>query len=325
MSSPTGESVIQRYYPIPNLDFRAFWDICSHFQRVNKEFHVITYTVEGEHSTVVKDEPDVSVILREINSAQQKATKIVARFYTADEMLSNEYGNSKLMYLPSLNDFQQAGLYYYSDVGDKLTLYKFEKILYANYEMEEEGETQIEFGVPCEVLSVVVDMRGFSAFCEQPNIESPYTCGLMTSFYHMVRTAFIRYPPEMMKFLGDGVLAIWQTTSVDRQIAIEVCLEGVQSLNQKWAEVRRGPHFSHGAPKDIGAGLCFGLASKITVGDDYIGRPINIASRLCSVCPPGHAYIDKSVPGVSAEPNLKEVRVRIKSFGDYPVWALYTD
>ncbi len=318
-------TALQRHYPIPNLNFRDFWDICSHYQRVNKAFRITSYTVEGEQGTLVQDESDVSVILRTLSTAKQRVTKIVARFYTADKAGESGGANCRLMYLPALNDYQEAGLYYFSDSSNKLTLYRFEEVLYANYEMDDPGDTDIEFGTPCEVLAAVVDMRGFSSFCEQPNIESPYTCGLMTAFYHMVRSAFFRYPPDMMKFLGDGVLSTWQTSSEDREIAVRICIDGVKSLNQKWAEVRRGPHFSHGAPKDIGCGMCFGLASRITVGDDYLGRPINIASRLCSVCPPGHAYVDKSVPGVTSDPNIKEARVRIKSFGDYPVWSLYTD
>lgn len=319
-----GAPVMQRFYPIANLNFRDFWDICSHFQRVNKQYHVITYTVEGDQTVLAQDETDVSVILRKLSQTREQVRKIVARFYTHAEAVGRDYGNSKLMYLPALSDFQEPGLYYYSDSATKLSLYKFEDILYSNYQFHDAKEADVEFGVPCEVLAAVVDMRGFSAFCEQPNIESPYTCGVMTAFYHMVRNSLNRYPPEMIKFLGDGVLTVWQTGADDRSVAIEVCMEGILSLNRTWAEVRKSPHFTHGAPKDIGVGISFGLASRISVGNDYIGRPINLASRLCGVCQAGQALIDKSVPGISGERNCKEVRVRIKSFGDYPIWSMMT-
>lgn len=315
--------MIHRFYPLENLNFRDFWDICSHLQRVAREFHLVTYSIEGEREFLAEEESDVAVILRRLSTSHEQIRRMTARFYRDQSAVGRDYGNSKLVYLPSLADFQEAGLYFYSDTSTKLTLYKFEDILYSNYEMVIKREPEIEFGVPCEVLAAVIDMRGFSVFCEQPNIESPYTCGLMTAFYHTVRSSFVRYPPEMMKFLGDGVLSVWETAAEDRQIAIDVCLEGIRSLNQKWTEVRKGPHFTHGAPKDLGTGMSFGLASKISVGDDYIGRPINLASRLCAVCPAGTAYLDKSVPSVSSEPNIKDTKVRIKSFGEFPVWALF--
>ena len=129
----------------------------------------------------------------------------------------------------------------------------------------------------------------------------------------------------MIKFAGDGVLAIWETSPEDRQVAIDVCVEGMISLNSKWQTVRRNPHFSHGAPEDIGVGISFGLASRLTIDNDYIGRPINIASRLCGVCSGGRVYIDKSVPSISREFEKRDTRVRIKSYGEYGVWMISSD
>lgn len=125
----------------------------------------------------------------------------------------------------------------------------------------------------------------------------------------------------MVKFLGDGVLAVWQTTSKDRQVAIEVCLEGLNRLPVTWRQIISGPEFSHGAPEHIGSGLSFGLASKLSIDQDYIGRPINLASRLCGLCPPARTYIDISVPGMS-ELGLRQSSVRVKSFGDQKIWLM---
>lgn len=318
----TAANSIQRHYPIPGLNFRDIWDICSHFQRVNPEYQVVRYSIEGNNGLIVNKESDVAEILKKLSRAPDQIRKYEARFYGPDGEEATTPGKSKLMYLPALSDFQAAGLYYYAEGATKLRVYNFEDLLYSNYELDDSGEPAIEFGLPCEVLAVCIDMRGFSEFCEQPNIESPYTCGLMTSFYHTVKSGFIRFQPDMMKFLGDGVLAIWQTSSEDRQIAVEVSLDAISTLNRNWRRVQRGPHFSHGAPKDVGCGMSFGLASKISVGNDYLGRPINLASRLCSSCPPGQAYIDKTVPGVTGTLNILETKVRIKSYGDHSVWLM---
>ena len=61
-----------------------------------------------------------------------------------------------------------------TNAASKLTLFKFEDLIFNNYDLADTIESSIEFGHPCEILVSSIDMRGFSTFCEQPNIESPY-------------------------------------------------------------------------------------------------------------------------------------------------------
>lgn len=318
---------IQRHYSLKGLNFRDFWDLCCFYQRVNPEFATISYTIDGFKTYVVLEETDVATVLRKLADNKDRIRKYVARFFRGSagigvrEPAAGTEGSTELVYRPQPYDDHRAGLYFYSDNVTKLSLFRFENLIYSNYELEETTEPQIEFGQPCEVVSAVIDMRGFSVFCEKPNIESPYTCGLMTAFYHMCKTSFQRYPPELLKFLGDGVLAVWQTTVEDRTVAIETAIAGTVGLNSKWQQIRRNPHFKHGAPEDIGCGLSFGLASKITIENDYIGRPVNLSSRLCGVCPGGKVLVDRAFD-VPEEYDKKEQRVRIKSYGEYPVWIL---
>ncbi|MDX2110509.1 MAG: adenylate/guanylate cyclase domain-containing protein [Verrucomicrobiota bacterium] len=317
------QALVQRHYQLDNLNFRDFWDVCSHFQHTHEDYKHVAYTLEGAHGLIAADEWDVSVVLKKISSSRDQPRMFLAKFYRTEIDFDRDHSDARLTYFTESVGSMAAGLHYYNETSTKLSVYNFENILYTNYELLNFlPEPESGFGTPCEVLAVVIDMRGFSTFCEQPNIESPYTCGLMTAFYNMVSHAFIRFPPDMIKFLGDGVLALWQTTPEDRAVAIEVCMDGIGSLNRRWADIRRAPQFTHGAPKDIGSGLSFGLASKLSVGNDYIGRPINLASRLCGVCQPGQALIDKAVPGITADPHTKEVKVRIKSFGDYQAWSI---
>ena len=315
-------TAIKRLYKVPELDF---WDICSHYQKVRPEYGHISYTLDTRDNHIVQEEADIGVVLSKINQSGERIRKYVARFSKGAGQPHGENNSTELVYRPEAFDSHKAGLSFSTDSMSKLALFKFEDQIYSNYSAADTHPFNIEFGKPCEVLSSVIDMRGFSTFCEQPNIESPYTCGLMSSFYHMVGNSVFKFPPELIKFAGDGVLAIWETSPEDRQVAIDVCVEGMISLNSKWQTVRRNPHFSHGAPEDIGVGISFGLASRLTIDNDYIGRPINIASRLCGVCPGGRVYIDKSVPSISNEFEKKDTRVRIKSYGDYGVWMISSD
>ena len=313
--------LIHRHYAIPSLDFRDFWDICSHYLGVHPKYRTILYSIDGFSGPICEDESDLSKVLRLIALQKNDVRRYVARYYLSPNSEPGDYGNAKMEYLPQSHDFQPAGLHFYTDTDSKLLIYQFEDFIYNGYSFEEADTAEIEYGLPCEVLATVIDIRGFSSFCEQPDIESPYTCGLMTAFYNMVRTGFKRYPPELVKFLGDGVLAVWQTGSKDRRIAIETCLEGLKQMPVTWRGLARGAEFTHGAPEGIGSGVSFGLASKISIDKDYIGRPINLASRLCSVCPPAKAYIARNVPDVD-DFEVKPLSVRLKSYGEQKVWLM---
>lgn len=314
-------SLLHRHYSITSLNFRDFWDICSHYQRIHPKYRSILYTVDGFGANICQDEPDVSHVLQEIANHDGQVQRYIGRYYISPYSEPGDYGNAKIIYLPEAYDFLEKGLHFYTDSENKYLLYQFEDFIYNGYTFEEAAQVEIEYGLPCEVLASVIDMRGFSSFCEQPAIESPYTCGLMTAFYSMVRKGFKRYPPDLVKFLGDGVLAVWQTTSKDRKLAIEVSLEGLREMPMTWRQLIRGPEFTHGAPEGIGSGVSFGLASKISIDDDYIGRPINVASRLCGVCPPGKTYVSRSVPDIENY-DLKPFSTRLKSYGEQKIWLM---
>ncbi len=314
-------ATIIRHYPISDLSFRDFWDICSRFQTIHPEYRHVYFTVDGFESFLVLDEPEVSKVLKKLEGKEKRVRKYSARFYTSRTQHTEGYGVSELQYRPHTYDRYLQGLSFYSDSVGKSSYYHFEEEIYTAYPFTENNEPEVEFGKPCEVLALVIDIRGFSLFCEKPDIESPYICGLMSAFYNMTSRSLQRFPPEMIKFLGDGVLAIWETTPADREIAVHTALTAALDLRNKWAMVKDSPHFTHGAPEGIGAGICFGLASHLEIGNDYIGRPINIASRLCSVCPGNRVYVDRSVPNIPLSLKKDEYVAHIKPYGRHNIWS----
>ncbi len=314
----TGQAVT-RHYPLPPIDFADFWDICGTFMRVHPGLSHIRYTIEGNESTLADREADVSKILERLHRKPQGILLMEAEF----EGPNTREGHSRAVYRPVSVEDEPAGLTLTSQNISKLQLYQFESLLYDKYNLDEQIHATVKFGQPCEVLAAIIDLRGFSQFCEKPSIESPYTCGLMHSFYQAVRHSYIKYPPELLKFLGDGVLALWETTAEDREVAIDICLSGSLDIHNQWQVVRRSSQFTHGAPEEVAIGISFGLASRLPEVGDYIGRPINIASRLSSVCPGGQLFIDKSVPSIGPEYAKDDATAHIKSFGRYYIWRIH--
>lgn len=314
-----------KHYPIEISDFTDFWDLCGHFLKVHPQCSDIVYSVMGAQDPIAENERDVSTVLKQLQLADEEVRFFKAHLVSRAMSSSELTENPEIVYCPHSHDAMEQGLVFKSYSLSKLALYEFENILFEKYGGKNDGLPDIEFGKPCEILAAIIDLRGFSTFCEKPNIESPYTCGLMFSFYQLVSQAFYKYPPELIKYLGDGVLAVWETNFEDREVAIDICLEGAMELSSKWNVVRRSPQFSHGAPEEVAIGISFGLASQLPCTEDYIGRPINIASRLCSVCPGGDIFIDKSVPSINPSFAKEDTSAHIRSFGRYYIWRVRGD
>lgn len=313
------QHIPDRHLPIRDLDFTDFWDICGCYMRAHPKLTRVEYWIDTEDGPLVEQEADVGMILKSLNHAESPITRYLARFR---ERQSDDSEATEIIYVTDASGADDFGLYFRAADLPKRQRYEFEDYLNEKFSLEETAEPKIQFGTPCEILAAVIDLRGFSVFCEKPNVESPYACALIHSFYQIVRRSMHKYPPETIKFQGDGVLTIWETTTDDREVAITTCLNGAMELNSLWQVMRKSAQFSHGTPEDVAIGISFGLASVLPDIKDYIGRPVNVASRLCSVCPGGEIFVDKSLPGITPDIPKQEASAFIKSFGRYYLWRI---
>lgn len=311
---------IQQHYPLSNLDFRSIWDITSHFIGSHPALQFVVYTVETAGGPIVSEESDVSLILQTIARCSEPIDSIRVRL--TPEAGDQDMPSAELAYFSREGVHFKPGLTLTSSASTKLSVYRFESKLFEHYEDLRETEPQVKFGDPCEILAAVVDIRGFSHFSERPNIESPYLCGVMGAFYQIIQRSFAKYSPEMIKFMGDGVLAVWQTTFEDRQYAVDAALDGCLHLNRRYQRLRQSPHFTEGTPDSLGVGISIGLGSKLPFDGDYIGRPINVATRLCGVCPGGKVFVDQAVPNIDPNIEKRETTVEVKTYGKYYLWSI---
>ena len=311
---------IHRHYPLTHLDFRSVWDITSHFIGSHPALKHVVYSVETDKTPIVTEESDVSLILQEIARCGEPIESIRVRLMLEED--AQDMPSAELVYHANEGIHHKPGLTLNSSASTKLTVYRFESKLFEHYEDLRETEPQVKFGDPCEILAAVVDIRGFSHFSERPNIESPYLCGVMGAFYQIIQRSFAKYSPEMIKFMGDGVLAVWQTTFEDRQFAVDAAVDGCLHLNHRYQRLRQSPHFTEGTPDSLGVGISIGLGSKLPFDGDYIGRPINVATRLCGVCPGGKVYVDQAVPNIDPNIEKRETSVEVKTYGKYYLWSI---
>ncbi|MFP4283369.1 MAG: hypothetical protein ACLFU2_12160, partial [Opitutales bacterium] len=116
---------LHRHYAIPDLNFRDFWDICSHYQRTQAKYRSILYTVEGYGRFLIENEAEVSAVLQVIAENRGQVRRFIARFYLSPLTEPGDYGNAKIEYLLVSVDFLAPGLHFYSPDDDKLLVYRF--------------------------------------------------------------------------------------------------------------------------------------------------------------------------------------------------------
>lgn len=111
-----------------------------------------------------------------------------------------------------------------------------------------------------------VDVTGFTEFCDRQGEHA--AIALLTRFRTIVRDVVGRRGVRVGKWLGDGVMVV----GVDEGPAVATVAEVVLRCSAIGI--------------DTHAGIATGTVL-LFEGDDYIGRPVNLAARLCDAAEPG--------------------------------------
>jgi class 3 adenylate cyclase len=146
-----------------------------------------------------------------------------------------------------------------------------------------------------EGLAVILDLKDFTGFCDQrdPHHEVPkFLDKFVKWFFRALGTELLdhydrddavvwSHLPIFGKFLGDGVLLLWEATDLSKEArrnlvqAFDVICNDYERvfLRKVKAEFTR-------PPSKLRCGIAQGQVTSIAGGKDYVGLCINIASRL---------------------------------------------
>jgi len=160
------------------------------------------------------------------------------------------------------------------------------------------------------------DMRDFTSLTAAMSAED--ATALLNDYYDCVVPAIEANEGEVLKFMGDGVLAIFRAEhdggGASRR-ALQAAQDGLQDV------AKRGPQ---GQPAfEVGYALHFGEVAYGNVGSgerlDYtvIGRDVNLASRLAGLC----GKLEKTVL-VSRDFRNKLGQAEFVSCGEHPIKGL---
>jgi class 3 adenylate cyclase len=125
-----------------------------------------------------------------------------------------------------------------------------------------------------------LDVCGFTKYTERcGNLEA---IGLLRTFRELTRDVAARRGVRIAKWLGDGVMLV----SVDAGPVAATAVELSSRIEAEGIALRGG----------VASGSCL-----LFEGDDYIGRCVNMASRLSDVAGPGEVLSDGNTASLAPD------------------------
>ncbi|OVE75581.1 hypothetical protein BVX97_04125 [bacterium E08(2017)] len=163
-------------------------------------------------------------------------------------------------------------------------------------------------GVHMNGLAAIFDLEGFTSFCSQPDPQlyvPQYLDDMLKWLFKRVSENFRKETveeevvlwgkfPFFAKFMGDGILFIWDTTGLGPaslgNIIINIYKTSVAYEREFLPEVSK--KYSK-IPKRMRCGIARGQVFAIGEGKDFIGSCINQASRLQKISHLSFAFAQK--------------------------------
>jgi adenylate cyclase len=128
------------------------------------------------------------------------------------------------------------------------------------------------------------DMRDFTGL--SAHLSEEHATALVNDYYDCIVPPIDERGGEVLKFLGDGILAIFRT---GKESDSEACLRAFAAARAGLLRVA-GHNAASNSPFGVGIALHFGHAAFGNVGSgarlDYtvIGRDVNLAARIAGLC-----------------------------------------
>lgn len=193
-------------------------------------------------------------------------------------------------------------------------------------------DKSIVFGAICAIF----DLEGFTNFCKQidPHLSTPiFLSHFLDWFFQKIKSETKQADhaegietwhnlPILTKFLGDGVLVIWDIKDMDsvgQANIIISCKEICRSYaNEFFPDIKRKVTE---APSKLRCGIAKGNIFSVGNANDFVGPCINFASRLQKLPGTSFAFLDR---GFNAEENFRKdefklfvmKKIRVRGIGD---------
>jgi class 3 adenylate cyclase len=152
------------------------------------------------------------------------------------------------------------------------------------------GPLRRDYGETIQAALLFADLRGFTALSEAE--PAAMVIAALNAWFDRIAGATHAYGGEVLKFIGDGLLAIFPVTGDSPRDACRAALQAVQAARAGMAHLCKTREQQGLRPLAFGAALHLGdvFWGNIGAADrlDFtaIGPAVNLASRLEGLCKP---------------------------------------
>ena len=197
---------------------------------------------------------------------------------------------------------------------------------------------------PIQALSVMFDLEGFTKFCKQidPQLAVPeFLSKFLKWMFNQIKKelieetvdeGYIAYAdlPFLSKFMGDGVLFLWDTKDMDEDEITNIVvsmLEICEVYNSKF--VSEIEYDIVDSPKKLRCGIARGTIYTVGNGNDFVGPCINVSARLQKLNNLGFCFsrrgIDPKFMAKSYKDKFEIKKVDIRGIGETELVCVLKD
>jgi class 3 adenylate cyclase len=180
--------------------------------------------------------------------------------------------------------------------SEKVIKKYFSRNLYNKINTQRGETVHTGHGVEDDIVIMFIDIRGFTTISEKMKAEE--VVKLLNVYYEKAVNIVIGNDGTLDKYIGDAMFIYWGHPNKHKNDTLLATLTALAIMDE--VEALK----SHALlPMDfhIGVGIHKGKATLGNIGSDErmeytaIGDSVNIASRLCSIAPPGNILVSGSV------------------------------
>jgi len=176
------------------------------------------------------------------------------------------------------------------------------------------GEIRRGDGEAIKAVVLVSDLRDFTGLTER--LSGPDVAAVLNTYFEIVSAAVLSRGGEILKFIGDGILAVFPYEALGREAAAGRALEAASDALEKLEELNAEPpdviaQIDGWTPIRVGIALHEGDVFFGNIGAEerldftVLGRAVNETSRVESLCKELHRPLLLTEPvyaALTAEP-----------------------
>jgi PAS domain S-box-containing protein len=167
------------------------------------------------------------------------------------------------------------------------------------------GNLQLD-GTRTTVTMLFADLSGFTTFTEKTLPESVFK--VLNSYLDMAAQAIFEYEGTLDKFMGDAVMAMWNSPDPQPDHALRACRAALEIIQRSLDAHKDFPNPDHQLIFRVGVTTGPAIVGNVGTSQNYtaVGDTVNLAQRLQVSAQRGQVYIQKNTYEIVKEHVLAE-------------------